>query len=341
MSEEPKPKKAPKAIWNDTETDALITYLHSQHSKIGDGGNFRPQVYTNAATAIAKHKTLGPTKVASHCRNKWQSLKSLYHIIENYRLKTSGTHWDNEIGAGIEGIAASNVWDAYMEKKANHDMCPYQNTGWNNYGQMQDILPSGSSARGCASYCASRAAAAVVDNLSDQASAAPMGADVIAGPTTDVQMGEVEAEEELSWGHVPHNDPIPITGSSELAAAALSALPFSKTLSIGKWTHSDMTGMDGADRTNTNSADTTTGMDTQSLAPPPLTTFMSISQKGSKSKKTKVTKHAAIIADAAITNIKSQPEDSGDGSKVNKPTNAVAMIGMQDALNRLTDTLVT
>ncbi|KAG2066000.1 hypothetical protein BDR04DRAFT_1031207 [Suillus decipiens] len=137
---------AAKAIWNDAETDALVTYLHSQRSKIGDGGNFRPQVYTDAATAIAMHWTLGPTKVASHCKNKWQSLKSLYHVIENYCLKTSGTHWDNQIGAGIEGITASNVWDAYMEKKANHVMHPYQNAGWHNYVQMQDILPSGSGA---------------------------------------------------------------------------------------------------------------------------------------------------------------------------------------------------
>ncbi|KAG2070453.1 hypothetical protein BDR04DRAFT_1018779 [Suillus decipiens] len=72
MSEEPQLKRAAKAIWNDAETDALVTYLHSQHSKIGDGGNFRPQVYTDAATAIAMHWTLGPTKVASHCKNKWQ-----------------------------------------------------------------------------------------------------------------------------------------------------------------------------------------------------------------------------------------------------------------------------
>ncbi|KAG2073200.1 hypothetical protein BDR04DRAFT_1011272, partial [Suillus decipiens] len=101
MSEESQPKRAAKAIWNNAETDALVTYLHSQCSKIGNGGNFRPQVYTDAATAIAMHWTLGPTKVASHCKNKWQSLKSLYHVIENYRLKTSGMHWDNQIGAGI------------------------------------------------------------------------------------------------------------------------------------------------------------------------------------------------------------------------------------------------
>ncbi|KAG2064033.1 hypothetical protein BDR04DRAFT_1036392 [Suillus decipiens] len=72
MSEEPQPKRAAKAIWNDVETDALITYLHSQCSKIGNGANFRPQVYTDAATAITMHQILGPTKVASHCKNKWQ-----------------------------------------------------------------------------------------------------------------------------------------------------------------------------------------------------------------------------------------------------------------------------
>jgi len=29
----------------------------------------------------------------------------------------SGFHWDNERGAGIEGEAAANVWNMYMEKK--------------------------------------------------------------------------------------------------------------------------------------------------------------------------------------------------------------------------------
>ncbi|KAG2349194.1 hypothetical protein BDR05DRAFT_857996, partial [Suillus weaverae] len=66
------------AIWNDAETDALVTYLHSQRSKIGDGRNFRSQVYSEAATTIAKHRTLGPTKTMSHCKNKWQSVCYLY-----------------------------------------------------------------------------------------------------------------------------------------------------------------------------------------------------------------------------------------------------------------------
>ncbi|KAG0694823.1 hypothetical protein DFH29DRAFT_779146, partial [Suillus ampliporus] len=108
-----------KAIWNDAETDGLVAYLHSKQSKIGDGGNFTSAVYNDAATAIVAYKTRGPTKVGSHCKNKWQSLKNIYHVIENYRFNTSGTHWDNQIGAGIEGKAASDVWDAYMAKKVS------------------------------------------------------------------------------------------------------------------------------------------------------------------------------------------------------------------------------
>ncbi|KAG1821081.1 uncharacterized protein BJ212DRAFT_1265841, partial [Suillus subaureus] len=141
MSQESKPKKAPKVIWNDAETDALVTYLHTECSKIGDSGIFKPQVYNDTATAIAAHLTLGPIKTGGHCKTKWQSLKTIYHVIENYHLHTSGTHWDNQIGAGIEGKAASDVWDAYMEKKANHVMCPYRNTGWTYYAQMQEIMP--------------------------------------------------------------------------------------------------------------------------------------------------------------------------------------------------------
>jgi len=89
MSEEPKSQKAPKAIWNDAETDALVTYLHSQCSKIGDGGNFRSQVYSEAATTIANHRTLGPTKTMNQCKNKWQSVCYLYIYLTATDLKIS------------------------------------------------------------------------------------------------------------------------------------------------------------------------------------------------------------------------------------------------------------
>ncbi|KAG1784478.1 uncharacterized protein HD556DRAFT_1532003 [Suillus plorans] len=286
QEQEPRPKKAAKAVWNEAETDALITYLHSQRSKIGDGGNFRSQVYTEAATAIAPHRTLGPTKIASHCKNKWQSLKNLYHVIENYRLKTSGTHWDHQIGAGIEGKAASDVWDAYMEKKANQVMRPFRNIGWHSHVLMQDILPSGSGARGRAAYRPSRATApATTDGSSDRDSAAPMVPNIGTGS--------------------------PTSGSSDLAPIP----PSTRTSSIGKRAHSDIT-----------------GMHSQSIIAP-SSTFTSISQRESSSKKPKISSHS-------VAHINYHSEVNESGGRGIKPTNAVAMIGMQGALNRLTDSLV-
>ncbi|KAG2335519.1 hypothetical protein BDR05DRAFT_954013, partial [Suillus weaverae] len=177
-------------------------------------------------------------------------------------------------------------------------------------------LPSGSGARGCAAYRPSRAAApAFTDDSSDQASAAPMGSDldVVAGRADDFCMGE--AEEEVGWGHVPHNDAGPIAGSSQLATAPPRSI---HTSSVGKRTHSDMTGTDA-----------------QSPVLPPPTTFTSVSQQESGPKKVKTSNQGSVA------HIKAQPEASGSGgAKAGKATNAVAMIGMQGALNRLTDTLV-
>ncbi|KAG1789465.1 uncharacterized protein HD556DRAFT_1529526 [Suillus plorans] len=312
QEQEPRPKKAAKAVWNEAETDALITYLHSQRSKIGDGGNFRSQVYTEAATAIAPHRTLGPTKIASHCKNKWQSLKNLYHVIENYRLKTSGTHWDHQIGAGIEGKAASDVWDAYMEKKANQVMRPFRNIGWHSHVLMQDILPSGSGARGRAAYHPSRATApATTDGSSDRDSAAPMVPNIGTGSLEDTHMADAHIEQELDWRHVLHDGRRPTSGSSDLAPIP----PSTRTSSIGKRAHSDIT-----------------GMHSQSIIAP-SSTFTSISQRESSSKKPKISSHS-------VAHINYHSEVNESGGRGIKPTNAVAMIGMQGALNRLTDSLV-
>jgi hypothetical protein len=142
--------------------------------------------------------------------------------------------------------------------------------------------------------------------------------DVVAGRTDDFHMGE--AEEEVGWGHVPHNDAGPIAGSSQLATAPLYSPPHSiHTSSVGKRTHSDMTGTDA-----------------QPPVLPPSTTFTSVSQQEPGPKKVKTSNHGGVA------HIKAQPEASGSGgAKAGKATNAVAMIGMQGALNRLTDTLVT
>jgi hypothetical protein len=43
-------------------------------------------------------------------------IKHLYTAIESYRSQ-SGFHWDNDRGAGIEGVEAETVWITYTQQK--------------------------------------------------------------------------------------------------------------------------------------------------------------------------------------------------------------------------------
>ncbi|KAG1863544.1 hypothetical protein DFJ58DRAFT_724961 [Suillus subalutaceus] len=116
----------------------------------GDGGNFTNTTFNSAATAINDNhaiQTIGPPKTARMVRTKWTSLKKIFNQIENYR-NVSGFHWDNVRGAGIEGRAAGDVWDTYVNPNSRAVMRPFRNKGWARYDNMQLIVGDNSGARG-------------------------------------------------------------------------------------------------------------------------------------------------------------------------------------------------
>lgn len=63
-----------KAQWNSVEVSAFVDYLHEHRAERGDAGNFKPSVYSAAATAIGPHRTSGPPKTGAMCKNKWTSV---------------------------------------------------------------------------------------------------------------------------------------------------------------------------------------------------------------------------------------------------------------------------
>ncbi|KAG1901487.1 uncharacterized protein F5891DRAFT_1187336 [Suillus fuscotomentosus] len=85
----------------------------------------------------------------------------MFNQIEIYR-GVSGFHWDNVRGAGIEGVAAASVWDAYVAPKSRIAMCPFRNKGWPPYNDMQAILGENSGARGHHSFHPATAAPASI-----------------------------------------------------------------------------------------------------------------------------------------------------------------------------------
>ncbi len=70
---------APKAVWNDIETQELIDFLHEKRSE--SEGNFKTPTYNAAAKHIAKHLTQGPVKTGSMCKTKWNGVGDMFRCL--------------------------------------------------------------------------------------------------------------------------------------------------------------------------------------------------------------------------------------------------------------------
>ncbi|KIK16584.1 hypothetical protein PISMIDRAFT_84482, partial [Pisolithus microcarpus 441] len=67
-------------------------------------------------------------------------LKQTYNAIMTYHSKL-GEHWDNERGANIGGALAAESWSKYVAVKANVQMKPFHNKGWEYLEFLEDIFP--------------------------------------------------------------------------------------------------------------------------------------------------------------------------------------------------------
>ncbi|KAF8802644.1 hypothetical protein BYT27DRAFT_7056616, partial [Phlegmacium glaucopus] len=123
------------ANWNDAEVLALVNFLWEHRAQAGDGGTFKDTTFNAVAEHITKHWATGPPKTAKHCKTKWAEV-----TIITYKETTSGTHWDNNNGASIDGEAASSAWNNYIN--ASKIMATFWTKGWPYFDKMQDIMPN-------------------------------------------------------------------------------------------------------------------------------------------------------------------------------------------------------
>jgi hypothetical protein len=72
--------KASRANWNDAEITALVNYLVKHIAEV-DGGNFKETMFTGALRAVGPHHSVGPSKTASVCKSKYQSVSWVYPRI--------------------------------------------------------------------------------------------------------------------------------------------------------------------------------------------------------------------------------------------------------------------
>jgi hypothetical protein len=71
------PTKKAAAKWNIKETEALISFLHSETDRVGNS-SFKEATFTAAADHIKNLHTEGPVKTAAHCRTKWQGVSEFF-----------------------------------------------------------------------------------------------------------------------------------------------------------------------------------------------------------------------------------------------------------------------
>ncbi|KAF8876766.1 hypothetical protein BD779DRAFT_1475535 [Infundibulicybe gibba] len=128
--------QAASGNWTDEETAALLNYLFENKSKSGDAGNFKGQVFKEAAKVIP-----GAGRTANQCQTRWTTLKTIYSAIQQYQAR-SGVHWDDEHGASIgDSKAAGEVWDKFIASKKTHPMRQFRDKGWNWLATMESIIP--------------------------------------------------------------------------------------------------------------------------------------------------------------------------------------------------------
>jgi hypothetical protein len=171
--------KERKAHWDDQETIQLIQYLHEHRSEGGDGGGFKSPTLNAAARHLASLRTPGASgdpKTAKQVKTKWDGvstpnnsgllllilvlqLKAIFRAIITYRDTTSGTHWDNTVGANISGPQAEAAWNNYINPssvstihyltsslsyymmQSTKLMTPFSGKGWAHFEKMQEIMP--------------------------------------------------------------------------------------------------------------------------------------------------------------------------------------------------------
>ncbi|KIJ12231.1 hypothetical protein PAXINDRAFT_83291 [Paxillus involutus ATCC 200175] len=102
----------PATSWSDTDVTALLDLAIKEKAQAGDGMNFKPQFWTNAAAALSD-PSKGIIKTSKQCKEKWSRVRKTYTIVHKL-CNASGLTYSLEHGANI-GPQDEAVWDEYIK----------------------------------------------------------------------------------------------------------------------------------------------------------------------------------------------------------------------------------
>ncbi|KIJ06178.1 hypothetical protein PAXINDRAFT_25329, partial [Paxillus involutus ATCC 200175] len=98
--------------WSDTDVTGLLDLAIKEKAQAGDGTNFKPQFWTNAAAALSD-PSKGIIKTSKQCKEKWSRVRKTYTIVHKL-CNASGLTYSLEHGANI-GPQDEAVWDEYIK----------------------------------------------------------------------------------------------------------------------------------------------------------------------------------------------------------------------------------
>ncbi|KAJ7636171.1 hypothetical protein B0H17DRAFT_858437, partial [Mycena rosella] len=127
------------AAWPIRDERVMLKYFVKHKSTAGDGCSFKLQQYNAVVPLVNAVTTHGGPKTAKSCKNKFNSLKRIFRLIQDIQ-KQFGFHWDNETGANID-VASADAWSAYV-KRVGNDVKPFRNKGWAHLSLMEQMMPA-------------------------------------------------------------------------------------------------------------------------------------------------------------------------------------------------------
>ncbi|KZP17789.1 hypothetical protein FIBSPDRAFT_894027 [Athelia psychrophila] len=90
------------------------------------------------ATAMLENTSTSTSTSGKH----WSDVE-INHLLDNLiELRTSGTHWDNNVGTNIIGDAVNHTWESHLTTKAGENMKPFRNKGWKFWNKFEEVNPN-------------------------------------------------------------------------------------------------------------------------------------------------------------------------------------------------------
>ncbi|KAJ4477910.1 hypothetical protein C8J55DRAFT_561479 [Lentinula edodes] len=137
-----KPKKD-QVDWKSSpgDVEALVRFLHSQRSQVGQGGNFDNTVYNEAAKHIEARGPPGHgvAKTAVSIKKYYNSTAYILAVFQETYTGASGWTYSHEGGFYVVS-ATEDAWRNFVS--VHKQFKPFKTSGWPLWELMYEIVPT-------------------------------------------------------------------------------------------------------------------------------------------------------------------------------------------------------